>query len=159
MLIWTNVKLGWPRRYSKPYGKTTENNRLLNNKPFNKSKKKTTKTYQLPPRQVANGWMRKKAQLFCHCLLSRTSLTEVLSQLLPALSGLVSFTHFNLNSGHIESRAARIGRMTYQQDIKFVCMIKTLIGWTGLLNSRRERSFVCSESKYVHLLMCGGWYV
>lgn len=52
-----------------------------------------------------------------------------------------------------------IGCINCHQGIKFVCMNIPLIGWSGLLNIGRERSFVCSESKYVDQLMCGREFV
>ena len=52
-----------------------------------------------------------------------------------------------------------IGCINCHQGIMFVCINIPLIGWSGLLNIGRERSFVCFESKYVYQLICSREFV
>lgn len=103
--------------------------------------------------------MRKKAQLFCQCLRGRTNLTTRTLTTPPLSQRIGQIWAFIFELRVPERHSMVIGCINCHQGIKFVCMNIPLIGWSGLLNIGRERSFVCSESKYVDQLMCGREFV
>lgn len=85
--------------------------------------------------------------MFCQCLWGRTNLPRSTSEAPPRPPPIGHMYAFKFELGAQDSQCALIGRIVPKEDIKLVCTTNTGIGWTGLLNIRREKPFVvCSHS-------------